>query len=154
MMFRDLAYLFINSTFVKMCITCILPQNNYKILYVLYRNKKKRVAISDYPNFYKNNFTSFFLFSLIVSSLSSNTPKRSNPATIINVAKFVPIRRIKSSFFDFSSIESKISLLLSLLNLLRNKFKFCVLWYPLNFSVITEFRNINANMTIANFLLL
>ena len=153
-MFRQLAYLFINSTFVKMYITCILLKNNYKDSYVLYRNKKIRVAISDYPKFYKNNFTSFFLFSFTVSSLSSNTPNLSNPTVIIKAMKFVPIRSIKSSVFDLSSMESNISLLLSFFSLLRSRFKFCLLWYPLNSNVIAEFKNISANITIANFLLL
>ena len=117
-------------------------------------SKKKRVAISDYLILYKNNFTNFSLFSFIVSSLSSNTPNLSNPAVIIKAMKFVPIRSIKSSVFDLSSMESNISLLLSFLSLLRSRFKFCLLWYPLNSNVIAEFKNISANITIANFLLL
>ena len=115
---------------------------------------KKKIAISDYPKFYKNNFTSFFLFSFAVSPLSSNAPNLSNPTVIIKAMKFVPIRSIKSSVFDLSSMESNISLLLSFFSLLRSRFKFCLLWYPLNSNVIAEFKNISANITIANFLLL
>ena len=126
----------------------------YLKLFTIFLYTKKESSHFWLPKIYKKIFTSFFLFSFIVSSLSSKTPNLSNPTVIIKAMKFVPIRSIKSSVFDLYSMESNISLLLSFFSLLRSRFKFCLLWYPLNSNVIAEFKNISANITIANFLLL
>nr|DAJ77472.1 MAG TPA: hypothetical protein [Caudoviricetes sp.] len=86
----------------------------YKIYYAVFQ---KKIAISGYLS---NVFTTLFfsLFSSIILCLS-------NPAIIINATIFVPINSSISSVFDFFSMLSKISLLLSFLNLLLNKSKFC-----------------------------